>query len=63
MPRMLYRKQGPDEYRAGLEDGWDMSPEQHALEDSPGEPPQTSRREVRSQNRLGRPRGHHSISE
>ncbi|MBM3724094.1 MAG: hypothetical protein FJW40_01530 [Acidobacteria bacterium] len=32
MPRMLYRKQGPDEYLAGLRDGWDMSAEQRRLE-------------------------------
>lgn len=31
-PRMLYRKQGPDEHLAGLSDGWDMSSEQQDLE-------------------------------
>lgn len=32
MPHMRYRKQGPDEYLAGLSDGWDMSAEQRNLE-------------------------------
>lgn len=32
MPTMNYRQQGPDEYLAGYKDGWDMSPEQHKLE-------------------------------
>ena len=32
MPRMVYRKQGPDEYVCGYEDGWDMSAEQQDLE-------------------------------
>ncbi len=32
LPKMIYRKQGPDEYLAGLNDGWDMSEEQRELE-------------------------------